>query len=917
MKKISIFILLLLPALAFAQTGIIHTIAGNGSVGFSGDGGPATAAGFNTPKGVAFDASGNMYIADYSNSAVRKISPAGIIRTIAGRGSYGFSGDGGPATAAYLDGAYDVAVDASGNVYIADYGNNVVRKINSSGVISTFAGNHAAGAGFSGDGGPATAAKLNRPTCVKLDAAGNLYIADGFNHRIRKVNTSGVITTIAGNGSASFSGDGGPATAAELNTPSSVAIDYMGNILIADKLNNRIRLVNSSGIINTIAGNGSSGTTGDGAPALYAQINPTWLTADNAGRIYFTDIATNRVRGITATGFISTISGGGAAGFSGDGGPATAAALSGPEVVTLDTGNRVYISDGGNGRVRALANADIFLHSSDSMDLDVDDQCDSLTISIVIKRYTAGMYVKTYYGDGTHDTSHIIPSSYGSYGIVYAGHHYSSSGYYTLKNVLYSGATPVDSVSYSFNHTHCPRYVSFMSYDDRNGNCSYDTTEWYIGQPLKVVIDSNGITIDSLSFVSMFSYDEKGNPGDIYQYHVSSAGLSGMVLTCPSTGIVYDTVVTGATTSAQRYFGFSCSSSATAFDLAIPGVAHFSGNPHFDSVTRAAGYFMVANSYCNAVSTTVQLKFTPRLTFNFGYPSPSSVTSGSVTWNFTGVCNTAPRYITYQLKQAGSSSLHAGDTVHSQIIVTPSGGDADTTNNEVAFIDTVSGSFDPNYISVSPAGHIISGTKLLYTISFENTGNDTAFNIHVMDTLSNDLDLGSCQVVAASHNMTTTKLKDAAGHNILKFDFPGINLLDSSHRGHCDGMVVYTINTKAGLPDCEHIYNRAGIYFDYNDVVMTNEVGSVIGCWAGIGNVEPVMGNPTVFPNPANDELNIQLDNGYFASLVITNSVGSTVISQPINKALTQINIKQLPSGLYYVTLKGEQGNVVRKFVKM
>ena len=225
-----------------AATGIITTVAGNGTAGYSGDGGPATSAELNFPAGVAVDSAGNLYIADYNNSVIRKVHTSGIMTTVAGNGTGGYSGDSGPATSAELYLPIGVAVDGAGNLYIADTGNQHIRKVDASGIITTVAGNGTAG--YSGDGGLAISAQLDRPTSAAVDSAGNLYIADTGNQRIRKVNASGIITTVAGNGTNGYSGDSGPATIAELYNPVGVAVDGAGNLYIADLSNQRIREVN-------------------------------------------------------------------------------------------------------------------------------------------------------------------------------------------------------------------------------------------------------------------------------------------------------------------------------------------------------------------------------------------------------------------------------------------------------------------------------------------------------------------------------------------------------------------------------------------------------------------------------------------------------------------------------------------------
>jgi sugar lactone lactonase YvrE len=285
------------------STSIITTIAGNGIYGYTGDGGAATSSELYNPQGLALDASGNIFIADTYNNRLRKVTVStGIITTVAGNGTQGSIGDGGAATAAELSLPMGVALDASGNIFIVDQGSNKIRKVTvSTGIITTVAGNGTQG--YSGDGGAATSAQLQFPKSVALDASGNIFIADGGNNRIRKVTVStGIITTVAGNGTQGFSGDGGVATAAELHSPSGVALDASGNIFIADQFNNRIRKVMvSTGIITTVAGDGTLGFSGDGGAATSAQLQfPQSIAVDASGNIIIADVNNNRIRIVNA-----------------------------------------------------------------------------------------------------------------------------------------------------------------------------------------------------------------------------------------------------------------------------------------------------------------------------------------------------------------------------------------------------------------------------------------------------------------------------------------------------------------------------------------------------------------------------------------------------------------------------------------
>jgi type IX secretion system substrate protein/NHL repeat-containing protein len=285
------------------STGVMTTIAGNGTFGYAGDGSAATAAQLSSPYGIAVDAARNVYIADYDNYVVRKVTVGtGIISTIVGNGTAGHGGDGGSAVSAQLGGAMGVSIDASGNLYIADYNNNCIRMVTAStGNISTVAGNYTAGAGYTGDGGAAISAQLFHPTGVTVDASGNIYIADYGNGVVRKVNLSGIISTIAGNGTQGYTGDGGQATAAQLSHPWNIT-SGSGNLYIADYSNQVIRKVNSSGIISTIAGNGTQGYTGDCGNPISAELSyPAGIALDSYGNLYIADNVNNRIRKLLFT----------------------------------------------------------------------------------------------------------------------------------------------------------------------------------------------------------------------------------------------------------------------------------------------------------------------------------------------------------------------------------------------------------------------------------------------------------------------------------------------------------------------------------------------------------------------------------------------------------------------------------------
>ncbi len=378
--------------------GLINTVAGDGTAGYNGDGIAATNAELNEPYGAAADGAGNIYIVDSGNQRIRKVTAStGMISTVAGDGTAGYSGDGEAAISAELHSPQGVAVDNAGNIYIADTRNNVIRVVNTgaaqitiaaivipAGDIATVAGDgygsgFGGGAGgYSGDGGAATNAELNVPRSVAVDSAGNIYIADTRNNRIRKVTAStGIISTVAGDGpeypaTCGYGGDGGLATSAGLCVPDGVAVDSAGNVYIGDTGNNRIRVVNTgraqitiativipAGDIATVAGDGTGGYNGDGMAAISAELwGPECVAVDSAGNIYIADQENVRIRKVTApTGDISTVAGNGTTGYNGDGMAATGAELAAPVGVAVDSAGNIYISEnftGGGERIRAV-----------------------------------------------------------------------------------------------------------------------------------------------------------------------------------------------------------------------------------------------------------------------------------------------------------------------------------------------------------------------------------------------------------------------------------------------------------------------------------------------------------------------------------------------------------------------------------
>jgi hypothetical protein len=370
MKKILSLLLLALPYISNAQQ--ITTIAGSDSAGYSGDGGLATDARLNYPTGVRVDDSGNVVIADDDNNVIRKVNRKGIINTIIGNDTGGYRGDGGLAIRASIYRPGDIALDKKGNIYIVDSWNSVIRKVDKSGIITTVAGCDTAG--YGGDTGPAILAKINIPSSIDVDAIGNIYISDQKNAVVRKVDTAGIITTIAGTpGVMGYAGDDSMATSALMGNVCGVRVDAKGNVYVADHDYNAVRKINKAGIITTIAGSPTAGYTGDGGPAKAAQLfHPMDVTLDPLGNLYIADEGNNVIRKIDTNGIITTVAGINTPGYNGDSISADSAQLHTPCGITTDKFGNLYIADTYNQRIRKVTfNTDTVVASGLSQQLTI------------------------------------------------------------------------------------------------------------------------------------------------------------------------------------------------------------------------------------------------------------------------------------------------------------------------------------------------------------------------------------------------------------------------------------------------------------------------------------------------------------------------------------------------------------------
>lgn len=539
------------------------------------------------------------------------------------------------------------------------------------------------------------------------------------------------------------------------------------------------------------------------------------------------------------------------------------------------------------------------------------DVCGTYNSRVVTTHYSATQTLKYYWGDGS---SGIQPVSLWGIdtGNTYRSHPYSLPGTYTIKIVLYDGA-PLDSVTFAQEVYDC-NFLTVSAILDVNADCMVDSGDSKVHAWSEIEIDSSGVTIDTIPMYAHFLYRASGPAGTIYRLR-QIAPPAGLSLACSSSGIVYDTIPSTPFVSIPRkYMLFDCSTPSSDFDLGIsasfyPNRYMFSPSPSQNGIAN----LWVTNSACTGTPAQVRFDYSPKYTFDSVVPAYSYTVSGtSVTFDLGSISAQTPLPLTVFLTPV--VTLVMGDTVNSTFTISPITGDTNPGNNVVSRCDTIKSSFDPNHKSVTPTGDISPGMLLEYMLEFENTGNDTAHNIHIMDTLSDFLDPGTIKGGSSSHAVGMFKFSDGP-FNILKFDFPNIMLPDSSHHELCKGMVTFSIKAKSTLSPGDVIANRVGIYFDVNDVVMTNTVFSQFPLPSGIEGTGQ-LSKVELYPNPVKDILNIATDARAYNALSIYNILGQCVSSQKMSANTTSINVSTLVPGSYYVSLKGEAGTRTIKFEK-
>jgi sugar lactone lactonase YvrE len=836
MKKLLLSLLVIiytLPVSAQIQNGMLTRIMGGGPNPWYLDNVPAqSCSDYAYINGMDVDSSGNLYYLRSEGGwelVVMKINANNGYVKVA---MYGLP------EMLYSN---DMYIDNANNIYTSLTCNNVITQaanvgLNTSMVnMNVVAGSITSYAAdqtclykpFEGDGGLATNAKLWEPFSMKKDVAGNLYISDNGHQRIRKVNAqTGIINTIAGGGSSTA--DGVPATSAQLRLGIGFCIDKHNNIYIVDSAKIR-KIDGQSGIITTVAGTGTYGYSGDNGSALNAQIAPGDIDVDSSGNLYFTEPANKCIRKIDAgTQIIHTIAGGGniEMGYNSPMEmPATAAKFRYLNYMCIDRKGDIYFSAIIDTITQGSYIYKLSFHTpvaaaSDSLAVYVYDSCSGSTSTIISQHYSTGDSIKTYFGDGSTETHAMI--SLNGQGYVNVVHAYAFPGSYRVKDVLYNGGIIKDSVSYNYVHQMCST-IPLEFFYDANGNCAFDTsTDANNTFPALVAVDSNSVPIDTISVTSMMYYNVRGNNNDVYTFRpINNPG--NLQLVCPASGVRNDTLKQSLTYHPPLTFGFSCPVPSNNYDLSVVSVAQT--GRHLQN-----GTIMVNNSYCNSQNGLLTMHFSPKYEYCDAIPTPTSISGQTLVWNLNGISpaleQTMIHYSICKTTTDVSTWLAPGDTVHTDITLSPTTSDVNVANNHCIRTDTVKSSYDPNEMSVQPSGVVPEEVTLVYTIEFENTGNDTAHNIYVLDTLSANVNMKSLRIISSDHKMNISSYHDSL--HIVKFDFPDINLLDSSHHNQCKGIFQFSIKAKAGLPNATDISNRAGIYFDDNPVVMTNEVHNLV-----------------------------------------------------------------------------------------
>jgi uncharacterized repeat protein (TIGR01451 family) len=867
-----------------AMTGIVNTIAGNGTLGFTGDGGPAVNAELAGPIGIALDRNGNLFVADNNNYVIRKIVlSTGIITTIAGsQGVNVEAGDGGPAISADLSSPSSIATDASGNLYLCS--TTRIRAINATtGVISAIS---STGGGVTGDGSTAINTTIYNTSHLTVSPAGNIYFDDNLGQTIRKIATgTTLVSTVGGNGRDGVSGIPGPALAAQLFSPMNLTADRAGNVFIVDDYNNAIyRIDKTSGQIQNLvnvaspmgiavdgAGNvyytrnsgmnvvkmtpsgatsivaGSTiryGHTGDGGPATAATLNDAnGLALDAAGNLYIADIQNNCIRKVTAaTGIITTIAGTTVSGYTGDGSPATTATLNSPFGVTVDRPGNVYVVDNGNNVVRKIDAATGIISTVAGTGIAGFSGDNGLATAAQLNypyRVITDSLNNLYISDQFNQRIRKVDVRTGII-TTFAGNGQSA---YSGDNVAANTTAISNPVGIGFDSAY-NLYVN-----DWTNNRIRMIANVLASPPLIPTGIMTGIVF----------YDDNGNG-------IRDAGEA-------AADSITASAVTGSTrlTTTTKNGIFKLQADTGSYTVSVDSLPYYSITP------ASRPLHLVADATYDSVSFALQpiagkqdlqvalLPLSPSrpgfpLQFRLFYRNIGTVPVNNVTLGYTGsnkafITSTLPlfdslsadsatafwRLGTLNPHQAGSVEIHEkayappianiGDYLHFVATINPITGDLNPADDTARLTQSATGAYDPNEKTevhqgtITPA-QLAAGEWLDYTIRFQNTGNDTAFTVIVKDTLDAKLAWPTLLVTETSHNYQLV----VDGGNKLTFTFSNILLPDSLiNPAASEGFIHFRIRPLPTLTAGTDITGRSSIYFDANPPVLTNTVHTIIG----------------------------------------------------------------------------------------
>ena len=873
--------------------GIISTFAGQAnSSGYSGDGGQATNAQLTQPFPVVIDAAGNVYISDNSSQTIRMVNTAGIISTFAGQANNsGYSGDGGQASAAQFYYQQGIAIDATGNFYVADAGNNVVRKIDLTGIITTIGGIK----GVGGDNGPATAANLSQPTAMAFDAMGNMLIADRDNNLIRKISTTGIITTFAGTGVGGAGGNGGQATDAQLNGPTGIAVDAAGNVYCSLFYGSSVRVINTSGVINLL-GSGGYGYYGDGGPVANASFRyPTGLAFDAAGNLYIADSQDALVRKVNTNGIISTVAGDTTnlinnpygtpnQGYSGDGGAATAAMLNSPVAVAVDAAGNIFIADQNNQVIRMVNTAGI------------------------ISTFAGQPGSSGFSGDGGPATAAMLgnPSglAFDNMGNLYVTE--LTNNRIRMINTVGIISTVVGDGSYSFGGDGGLAIAAKMAYPkglafdaannlyiaDANNNRIRFVSEALVGG---AVSSYTNICVGQTATLTA----SNPTPGVTYAWS-------------PSTGLS-DTISanTLANPSSPTLYTVTTTNTFTAF-----GVSQFSQETDTTSVYVNALPMVNVNS--DMICAGQQFTITPSGATTYTYSSGSAIVTPTVDATYTvtgaganGCKNTAISSVTVSAMPSISSqsgNILVCDSTSASFAVHSAGTNtyqwywldlSDTTNSYTNQGQYYEFNYNTDSMTIAPIVNNTdywgpSGTYAVYCL-ITNPANTNCFVKSKRDTMF----INTLPTVSATSNILTL----CAGNTAT---------LTASGASTYTWSTIQTGTSIAVTPTLNATYTVTGTDVNgcKNKTTLTQTVSN---CGIGIEQYSNGV-NVSIYPNPSEGVFNIVLD--VDAQLIVTNALGEVVLTKTVNAGIETIDVQNQVAGVYFVRVIQHNNQQTIKLIK-